>query len=322
MSRTSRAKLKKKIAIVVPVYNEAKNVRRMSEALIAATAPIKNYDWEFIFVNDGSTDASLQELRRIAASDSRVLVIDFSRNFGKEIALTAGLHAADAHAAIFLDADLQHPPELIPQLVKKWEEGAEVISSIRISTIKKSAIRDIGSKLFYYLMNKVAKNRAIPNTTDFKLIDRKVMDELRRFTEHNRLFRGLIDWIGFRTAFVEFVAPDRGEGKASYSLSKLTTLAVNSFASFSLVPLRMAGFLGLLTTVVSGILLAAMIVVRLFLSRDLFSSISFVIVANTFIMGIMLTALGIVAIYIGQIHSEVINRPLYVVRETIRSKSK
>lgn len=322
MGKTSGAKQRKKIAVVVPVYNEANSILKMFQALTVNTEHMKKYKWEFIFVNDGSNDTSLQVLRDIAASDRRVLVVDFSRNFGKEIALTAGLDAADADAVIFLDADLQHPPALIPQFVGKWEAGADVVSGIRTSTVNKSIIKNLGSKVFHSLMKSISKNGFAENATDFKLIDRRVMEEVKRFSERNRLFRGLIDWVGFRTEFIEFVAPDRGSGTATYSLSKLIALAVNSLASFSITPLRIAGALGLLSTFLSGILLAFMLVVRFLFGWALFSSISFVIVANTFIMGIMLTALGVVAIYIGQIHSEVINRPLYVVRERIRSTSK
>ncbi len=221
-------------------------------------------------------------------------------------------------AAIFLDADLQHPPCLIPDFLKKWEAGAEVVSSVRKTTVHKSPVKDLGSKIFYAMLNKYSDTYIKPNTTDFKLIDRKVINELKKFTERNRMFRGLIDWLGFKTDYIEFVAPERVRGKATYSLKKLCSLAINSLTSFSLFPLRIAGYLGVFITAVSFVLLCVMFVCNFILKNGLFTSIAFVIVSNTIILGIVLIALGLIALYIGQIHDEVVNRPLYVIRDRIQ----
>lgn len=209
----------KKLSVIVPVYNEEKNVSLLYQSLVQVATELSNYKFEFIFVNDGSKDCSWQTLKSISA-DSRVIAIDFSRNFGKELALTAGVQSCSGDAAIFLDADLQHPPALIPQFVKKWENGAEVVAGIRKSTEKKSFIKHIGSKVFYELMRRFSRNVVTQNSTDFKLIDRKVINELVKFTEHNRLFRGLIEWMGFKTETIEFTASERINGTASYSLKK------------------------------------------------------------------------------------------------------
>ena len=307
----------KKISTVVPVYNESENVPLIYQALKDVAATLPAYAWEFVFINDGSSDDSWEELRRIAASDSRVVALDFSRNFGKELALTAGVRHCTGDAAIFLDADLQHPPALIPEFIRKWEQGAEVVASLRKSTERKSLLKNIGSRLFYHLMNSCAPAQITPNATDFKLVDRKVITELLRFTEHKRMFRGLIEWLGFRTEYVEFVAPERIHGKATYSFGKLVSLAVNSMASFSLFPLKLVGYLGVFVTFVSAALLAFMIFQNFILHTELFSSIAFVIVANTLVLGVVLIALGLMALYIGQIHDEVINRPLFVIREKV-----
>ncbi len=309
----------KKLSVIIPVYNEEMNVALMHQALIAVADILTNYDFEFIFVNDGSKDNSWDAIKKEAQNDNRIIAIDFSRNFGKELALTAGVQNCTGDAAIFLDADLQHPPALIPDFVKKWEQGAEVVAGIRKTTEKKSFIKDAGSKFFYALMRRFSRNVITRNSTDFKLIDRKVINELVRFTEHNRLFRGLIEWMGFKTETIEFVAPERVNGAATYSLRKLFNLAINSLTSFSLFPLKLAGYLGVLITMVSFVLLCVMLVFKFILNSAIFSSISYVIVTNTFVLGIVLMALGIMALYIGQIHAEVIGRPLYVIREKLGS---
>ncbi len=311
----------KKISTIVPVYNEEANVPLMHAALCEVADKLPGYEWEFVFVNDGSQDGSWQALEEISRKDKRVISLDFSRNFGKELALTAGVQNCTGDAAIFLDADLQHPPALIPEFVKKWEAGAEVVASIRKSTEKKSPIKDIGSRLFYHLMSAAAPSKLTPNATDFKLIDRKVINELVRFTEHKRMFRGLIEWLGFRTEYIEFVAPERINGTASYSLGKLLALAINSITSNSLWPLKAFAYLGIFTSLVSFVLLVVMIVHNYVLHTGMFSSISFVIVTNTLVLGIVLVSIGLVALYIGQIQTEVINRPLYVIREKLNSES-
>ncbi|MBR0032745.1 MAG: glycosyltransferase family 2 protein [Treponema sp.] len=306
----------KKISTIVPVYNEEKNVPLMLKALQDVAAKLPAYNFEFLFVNDGSRDGSWEELEKAHKADSRVVSIDLTRNFGKELALTAGVRNCTGDAAIFLDADLQHPPELIPQFVEKWENGAEVVASVRKSTKKKSLIKNLGSKLFYKIM-RYCGTGITPNTTDFKLIDRKVINELVKFTEHKRMFRGLIEWLGFRTEYIEFVAPERINGVASYSVSKLVRLAVYSMVSYSLLPLKLTSYLGFLIAAVSFCLMCVMCVVRFVYRSPFFSPISFVIVTNTLILGIILTAFGFLALYISQIQTETMNRPLYVVREKL-----
>ena len=310
---------KKLISLIVPVYNEEQNIVPMYEACKKAMDRVPKYNWELIFVNDGSRDRSFEYITKLSYNDTGVKGIDFSRNFGKEVALTAGIQncSKNADAAIFMDADLQHPPELIPQFIEKWEQGADIVASIRKATKKKAFIKDIGSKIFYSIMNKNADSPLTQNATDFKLIDKKVITVLQKFTEHNRMFRGLIDWLGFKTEYIEFVAPERIHGEATYSLIKLTRLAVNSMTSFSLFPLRITGHFGIFIFSVSFILLCVMCVFRFILKSPIFSSISFVIVLNTLVLGIVLMALGLIALYIGQIRDEVVNRPLYVIRERV-----
>lgn len=310
-----------RIAIVIPVFNEAENLPKLHHRLREATASVSGGSWEYIYVNDGSPDSSLDILRDLALADPQVRVIDLSRNFGKEIALTAGVHEAErADAVVCIDADLQHPPELIPALVEAWRSGAEVVVTIRVSIDKQPLTRRIGSYLYYWLMAKISGTAMVSQTTDFRLYDRKVVAAFRHATERERMFRGIMDWMGFRRAYVEFQAPARLSGQAGYSYPKLIALAINSITAFSLWPLRLTGYLGLLITGASGLLLVWMLVNYLLRSQLFYTPLAIVVVANTFLIGIVLMAIGLVALYIGTIHTEVINRPLYVVRERLNGR--
>lgn len=310
----------KRIAIVVPVYREEKNLARLYARLEQVTREIASYTWEYVFVNDGSPDRSLEVLRAMSAADSKVKVLDFSRNFGKEIALTAGVHACDGEAVdavICMDADLQHPPDLIPVMVKEWEKGAEVVATVRVSIEKQPLLRRVGSHLYYWLMAKLSGLEMVSQTTDFRLYDQKVVAAFRRATERERMFRGIMDWLGFRKVYVPFKADARAEGAAGYSYIKLWNLAINSITSFSLLPLRLTGYLGVFITTTCGTLLAWMLGNYLLNNEQGYTPLAIVVVANTFLIGIVLIAVGLVALYIGTIHTEVINRPLYIVRERL-----
>lgn len=308
----------KKIAIIVPVYREALNLELLYQRLEAVTKDLQEYKWEYILVNDGSPDASLEVLHQLANQDQKFKVLDLSRNFGKEIALTAGVHEAKSvDAIICMDADLQHPPELIPKLVQEWQQGAEIVATIRTSIEKQPLLRRIGSHVYYFLMSKISGLEMVSQTTDFRLYDKKVVDAFCLATERERMFRGIMDWLGFRKVYVEFRADARNDGAAGYSYVKLYHLAVNSITSFSLWPLRLTGYLGVTITTVSGLLLTWMLGRYIFGTKAEYTPLSIVVVANTFLIGIVLIAIGLVALYIGTIHTEVVNRPLYIVREKI-----
>ena len=308
----------KKIAIVIPVFREAKTLPSLYQRLESVTSQLAKYSWEYIFINDGSPDNSYEVLVALAATDSKMKFLDLSRNFGKEIALTAGVHeAANCDAVICIDADLQHPPELIPKLVSAWEDGAEVVVTVRTSTDREPLFRRWGSSLFYWLINKVSSFEMTPKATDFRLYDRKVVLAFQRATERERLFRGIMDWMGFRRVMIEFKADAREHGEAGYSYLKLWSLAVNSITSFSLWPLRLTGYLGVLIAGGSGLLLLWMLGNYLLTNKTIYTPLAIVVVANTFLIGIVLMAVGLVALYIGTIHTEVINRPLYLIREKI-----
>jgi dolichol-phosphate mannosyltransferase len=216
-----------------------------------------------------------------------------------------------------MDADLQHPPELIPELIEEWRKGAEVVATIRTSIDKQPLIRRLGSYGYYWIMNKMSSVEIVSQTTDFRLLDKKVIEAFRRITERERMFRGIIDWMGFKKVYVKFHAGEREEGVAGYSYAKLWRLAINSITSFSLWPLRLTGYLGILITTTSGTLLTWMLGNYILGNKVTYTPLAIVVVANTLLIGVVLMAIGLVALYIGTIHTEVVNRPLYIVRERL-----
>ena len=313
---------KKSISIIIPIYNESKNLRNFYDRLRSVKEKLLKYNWEFIFVNDGSSDNSLLVLYELAKLDKNNKVLDLSRNFGKEIALSAGVHEiGNVDAVICIDSDLQHPPQLIPKLIKAWEEGIEIVATIRSSIEKQPFLKRLGSKLFYWLMSKISGVKMKPHTTDFRLYDKKVIQAFRNVTERDRMFRGIMDWMGFKKTYISFKADARKEGEAGYSYAKLWHLAISSITSFSLWPLRITGRIGVLITLLSGGLLSWMLLNYIFLHKLDYSPLAIIVVANTFLIGLVLMSIGLVALYIGSIHTEVINRPLYVVRERLNFKT-
>lgn len=308
-----------KISIVIPVFFEQQNLHLLFKSLERVTGGIDDTDWDFVFVNDGSEDGSMDVLLELAQSDNRIKIIDLSRNFGKEIALTAGVHEINgmSDAVICMDADMQHPPELIPKLIEEWRKGAEIVATVRTSIEKQPLLRRMGSHLYYWLMNKISGVKMVSQTTDFRLYDRKVIAAFCLATERERMFRGIMDWLGFRKTYIEFAANARNDGQVGYSYKKLWSLAINSITSFSLWPLRLTGYLGVVITSISTLLSLWMVGSNIFSKDVIYTPLAIVVVANTFLIGVVLMAIGLVALYIGNIHTEVINRPLYIIRDRI-----
>lgn len=307
----------KLISILIPCFNEADNIELLYKALEENCTKIHDYNFEYVFVDDGSRDCTVDMIKAIAMSDPKVKLIELSRNFGKEIALTAGIQTIDSDALIIMDSDLQHPPQLISTFIEKWNEGFDIVATKRLLIEKRSKIKVFGSFLFHKIMSFVSDTEMISGSTDYRLLDKKVVDELKKFTERNRLVRGLIDWLGFDKTYIEFVAPDRVHGVPGYTISKLFQLAVNSLTSFSLLPLKIAGYLGALISVLSLLMLTLMVLDGFIFSYFNFSTISYVIVANTLLIGTVLISLGFIALYIGNIHVEVTNRPIYIIKNKV-----
>ncbi len=307
----------KRIAIIVPVYRESLNLIHLYERLEAVVSSLPQYSWKYIFVNDGSPDNSLEVLHSLSLRDPKVLVLDLSRNFGKEIALTAGVHEAEeADAVICMDADLQHPPEPIPSLIHEWEKGVDVVATIRTSIEKQPLLRRFGSDMYYWLMSKISGLDMVSQTTDYRLYDKKVVTAFRHATERERMFRGIMDWMGFRRVYVEFKADARNDGKAGYSYVKLRQLALNSITSFSLLPLRLTGYLGILVCSLTGLLLFYMLITDYF-NFQVCTPLAYFVVFNTLLVGVVLSGLGMLALYIGHIHTEVVGRPLYIIQKRV-----
>lgn len=309
---------KKLISIIVPILNEAENVPLVYEAIQSVTRKMPHYEFELIFVDDGSTDGGVDAIGSIASRDKSVKSIEFSRNFGKEMATTAGIEAARGDAVMMIDADLQHPPALIPQFVSLWEKGAEVVIGVRTKNHKEGFAKKAGSWLFYRIMRLISENDMQQGETDFRLIDRAVVDAFKGLSERGRMTRSLINWLGFRKESISFEAPARVNGTAKYSTGKLVGLALHTFVANSLIPLRLAGYLGFAITVFSGILGLVVLFERYILDDawgwNVSGSAQLAII-NVFLIGIVLMALGIIALYIANIHTEVADRPLYVVRK-------
>lgn len=309
--------MQKTISLVVPVYNEEKNLPLMAGEVKRVFSTIANYTYELIFINDGSRDNSQVIIDQLAGANTNIKFIEFSRNFGKEAATSAGLAFATGDAVMMADADLQHPVALLPLFIEQWEAGFDQIIGVRTANVSTSLAKKIASKSFYFILNKMSDNKLVPGTTDFRLIDRKVVDAYNELTERNRMTRGLLEWLGFRKTYIIFEAGERAHGEASYSYFKLIKLALSSFVAHSLFPLKFAGYVGLLITTASFVLGAVVFIQRYIYSDVLdwnVSGTAQLAILNVFLIGIVLASLGLVAMYIGNIHEEVANRPLYVVR--------
>lgn len=313
----------KKISIVIPIHNEAEGIKDfLDEKLLPVVSNIKKYTTEILFVDDGSTDNSLKILQTYAGKATNIKVIALSRNFGKEAALSAGMKEATGDAVLTIDADGQQPPELIPQFIEKWENGAEIVTGVRDHFTKHGFVQKMGSKMFYFLLRKMGNKHTVPGSTDFRLIDRVVVDEFNNLSEHNRITRGLIDWLGFNQQYIEYTYGARMAGKPSYSLKKLFRLAMDSFISMSTTPLVALGYLGAIITFLSGCLGLFCIINQYILGDPLhlyWNGAVQMTIFITFLIGIVLISQATIALYISHIHAETQGRPLYIID---RKKSK
>lgn len=310
----------KKISIVIPVHNEATNIQPMITALSSiASTEAAAYDFEFIFVNDGSADTTADEITRGATQDTRIKYIEFSRNFSQQAALSAGIDHAGGDAVIMMDADFQHPPTLIPEFLRAWETGAEIVVGVRSKTEDAPLLKRCGTWAFYQLMRLMSDVTFRPMETDFRLIDACVVREFRKFTERERVTRWLIDWLGFRTAYISFVAPSRLSGATNYSYRQLARLAISAVLTQSVLPLRIAGYLGWLITLSSGVLGLFVFIEMLLLGDPLgldIAGAAMLGLMTTFLVGIVLICLGFMTMYMINIKDEVAGRPRYVIRTT------
>lgn len=300
----------KTVTIVVPIYNEADNISHFTNAIHKVMKNLP-YNYQLLFVNDGSTDNSLAILQQLTLHDHRLRYISLARNFGHQLALTCGLDNANGDAIITMDGDMQHPPTLLPTLLQKWEAGYDIVQTIRQTTVGVSAFKRLTSKYYYRALNLVSTVPIQPGGSDFRLLDRKAADALKNYREHDRFIRGLVGGMGFKTATITFTAPARFAGKSKFSLRKMLKFAVDGILGNTIIPLRMAFYLGVTCALLSLILLAHGVLASLL--GNAVAGWSTLICCLAFFGGVQLMVLGVIGEYIGRIFREVKNRPLYLI---------
>jgi len=302
------------LSIVIPLYNEEKNIPILYEQLKNAVQSVTS-NHEIIFVNDGSRDGTIFELLKLAEQDSQVFYINFSRNFGHQIAVTAGLDHSKGDAVVIIDGDLQDPPELIPELYKKYQEGYEVVYAQRAKRKGESWFKKITAKYFYRILKKLTHINIPVDTGDFRLIDRKIVNCLKQMPEQNKFLRGQISWIGFRQTSVLFERRERLHGTTGYPFSKMLKFALDGITGFSDKPLAFVTKLGVFISGISFLIILYAIFMHLVM-HDTISGWTSLIVSSMFIGGIQLLSIGIIGEYVNRINKNILNRPLYIIMDT------
>ncbi|NLU36730.1 MAG: glycosyltransferase family 2 protein [Clostridiales bacterium] len=302
-------------SVVVPMYNEEEVIgetyRRLKEVMDETGEA-----YELIFVNDGSRDRSAEIITELALKDKNIRLIDLSRNFGHQIAVTAGLDYAQGQAVVIIDADLQDPPEVIPRMLEKWREGYDVVYGKRLKREGETFFKKFTAYLFYRILAALTDGNIPKDTGDFRLIDRKVCDVMKNMNEKNRFLRGMINWVGFRQTAVEYIREERWAGETKYPLKKMLKLASDGILSFSYKPLKLATYMGFLLSVSGFLYLIYVLYQKLFTDKTITGWAS-IIAVNLVFNGITLLILGILGEYVGRIYEEVKNRPLYIVKKVV-----
>jgi glycosyltransferase involved in cell wall biosynthesis len=308
--------MKKNITIVIPSYNEESNIEKLLESLNEVIATL-DYNFKILFVDDGSRDGTISKLKNLAREQHNLFYIELSRNFGHQNALKAGIDYAklNSDAVISMDGDLQHPPSLIPELIARWEEGFDVVYTVRAETESLSYFKNKTSKWFYSLMNKLSEIKFEPGTADFRLIDKRVAEVFSDFTENELFIRGIINWVGFSQFAVDYIPQERFSGKSKYTLSKMIRFAIQGITSFSTRPLYLAVFLGLGLSIFSIVFFSIYVGYSLYFGHPI-SGWASVITAIVFFGCLNLIVLGIIGIYIGKLFMQSKDRPNYLVKNT------
>lgn len=301
------------ISIVIPLFNEEKTIEELYFEINKSIGGL-NDDIELIFINDGSTDNTLQLLLDLYKKDKRIKIINFSRNFGQCGAQIAGLHNTKGDAVILMDGDLQHPPKYIPDLIDKWKEGYDVVYTIRKKSADNSFLREMGANVFPKLLNYLSGLEIVPGAADFRITDRRVIESIRNFKEHNIYVRGIIFWMGYKTTSIEYNAPPRFAGKSHYNYFSLLRFSNNLIAQFSSLPLYFSAIIGLIISIIS-FLFGIFLIYEWIQNGRIPTGYTSILVAILFTSGIILVASGIIGIYIGKIYEEVKNRPRYIISE-------
>jgi len=306
----------KQISIVVPVFNEEENINFFYQEVCKYLETL-NYAFELVFVDDGSSDRTALILDKLAQEDYRVRALLLARNFGHQIALSCGLDYAQGDAVITMDGDMQHPPEMLPLLIGKWEEGFEVVQTIRVSTEGTSWFKNFTSSIYYKLINAISKIEIHEGGSDFRLLDKKVVETFRRFRERARFIRGIISSIGYKQVQVEFAAPKRHAGYSKFSLRKMLHFALDGITAYSKLPLRFAFYAGVLLGLLSFALTIDVLYIKMF-TREAVPGWATISASIFFLGGLQLVGLGVIGEYIGRIFEEAKQRPMYWIREELK----
>jgi polyisoprenyl-phosphate glycosyltransferase len=301
-------------SIVIPVYNEEANLPELYRRLTRVIAPLAG-DWEIILIDDGSCDRTLSLLRELHQQDDRIVYLSLARNFGHQIAVTAGLNFVRGQVAIVLDADLQDPPELIPQMLDLWQQNYRVVYAKRRYRQQENWFKRFCAYVFYRLLKQIADIELPTDTGDFCLLDRRVVDILNQMPERDRYIRGLRAWVGFRQTAIEFDRDPRYAGDAKYTFAKSFSLALNGSISFSRVPLRLATYLGLFSALIALSMAGLVLYWRLFVPKSPLTGLATIAIAVFFLGAVQLVCIGILGEYIGRIYEQVKGRPLYTLAE-------
>ena len=304
----------KKISILIPCYNEEKSLPMLYPELVKLMDGHPGYDWELLFVNDGSTDDTLTVLRQLRQQDARVNYVDLSRNFGKEAAMLAGFDYVTGDCMVIIDADLQHPPTLIPEMIKCWEQGYDDVYAKRRTRGKESWLRKRLSLQFYKILQSSSRFDVLQNVGDFRLLDRCCINALKKMRESERYTKGMYSWIGFKKKEVEFEQGDRVAGESSWSYRRLFSFALDGITSFTNVPLRVSTIVGFLVSL-CAFLYMIYVFVKALIWGDPVQGYPTLVILILFLGGVQLLSLGIIGEYIGRIYNETKNRPDYIVRQ-------
>ena len=299
------------ISILIPTYNEEVSLPFLYEALISLMDNYTNYNWEILFINDGSTDSTLEIIKKLRTDDDRINYVNLSRNFGKESAMLAGFDYVTGDCAIIMDADLQHPPTVIPQMITYWEEGYEDVYAKRNSRGKESILRKKLSLIYYNLLQKSTRINVLQNVGDFRLLDRRCINALKQLRETQRYTKGLYCWIGYKKKEVIFNQANRTKGKSSFNLWSLLNLAIEGITSFTTAPLRMATIMGFLVSITAFLYHCYIIIKTIFVGEPV-QGYPTLITVILFMGGVQLISLGIIGEYIGRIFNETKKRPVYI----------
>ena len=307
----------KKISVIIPMYYEEEVAEECYKRMTFVLQNIENYDYEIICINDGSKDKTLTILENLAIKDKRLKVLSFSRNFGHQCAVTAGLKFVTGDVIVIIDADLQDPPELIPEMLKLWEAGNDVIYGKRKTRDGESVFKLFTAKMFYKTLNELSDVEIPKDTGDFRLVDRKVVDTINSLPEHNKFLRGLFSWVGYKQIPFQYERKERFAGKTKYPLKKMLKLASDGIISFSTKPLKIVGGLGIISIVISFILLIYALISYIFKLNNLSAGWTSLMLGITFFAGVQLLSLWIMSEYIARIYDESKNRPQYIIEKKI-----